>query len=200
MRAYVSIKSVAIYFGGEDAIPFIEIVAVNSGQSPALHFIWSPTVVYLADVEENPTYDPGEEWMSQPGVDISPNGEEEEMYFPTDFALVEQVSKHREMPTHLGVSVTIEFGWIDVFSNQILDMASFAGIAEMGDAERNKRRHALNTSKWRCDRVWPIRKGELWTGVAVRAPTDQEEEKEPIHRNSRWTAAMLDRVAAAIVG
>lgn len=178
VRAYVSIKSAKIYFGADDAMPFIEIVAANSGQSPALAFIWSPRVNYLADVKAEIAYDPGEEWMAQPGSDIAPASETKAVYFPVDFSLVDKVTEHREMPDRLGISVTIDFAFVDVFGNQISDMASFAGVAEPGDAKRNtKAIHPLNTSAWACH-LYPIEKGKLWSGVAIKAPPFAEQTKE----------------------
>jgi hypothetical protein len=48
-------------------MPFVEIVAINSGQSPALGFVWAPEFRYFADVEADIVSDLGEEWMEQPG-------------------------------------------------------------------------------------------------------------------------------------
>lgn len=178
VRSYVSIKSAQIYFAGEDASPFIAIIAVNSGQSPALGFVWAPILEYLADVEPEITYDPGEEWLNQPGVDISPSSESTGMYVPIEISLVERVSKQREMPGHLGVSLTIEYAWTDVFGNMTYDVASFAGVVENYKGRKRPRLHELDTSDWGCLKLWPIEKGKKWAGIAVKAPDERKKEEK----------------------
>jgi hypothetical protein len=205
-RAYVSIKSAEIYFGGHDAIPFVEIVVFNSGQSPALGFVFSPTVTYLADVPDiDIVYEVDEDiWSKQPGVDIPPGAEHETMYFPLDFSLVEQVSKHREMPSRLGVSVWIDFEFFDVFGHRIADLACFAGVVEKGSSANNIQRHPLNDSDWTCNQMWPTEKGKLWSGVAIQAgskkkradehPSQQDSSEEspgPNHGNLQEGAAPI---------
>lgn len=171
VRSYVSVKSAAIYFGGDDdPMPFIEIVAVNSGQSPALGFIWAPEVRYLADVEADIVSDPGDAWTEQPGRDVASGVEVTQMYVPTSFNLFTAIRQHRpDIPDKVGVSVIVHFAWVDVFGNQLGDMASFAGVAEAFKANKTKR-HPLNTSAWACHILHPIEKGKVWTGIAVQAP------------------------------
>ena len=170
VRAYVTIKSAAIYFGGDDGGPFIQIVAANSGQSPARSFVWVPEIRYLADVEADIRKAPDQDWLRDYGVDIASHGELEPLYVPDGFGLVTQVSKYRLMPDKVGISVTIHYAWLDVFEGVAIDFASFAGVADIGDADENVREiHPLNTSKWYC-KLHPVAKGQVgnWIGVAAR--------------------------------
>jgi hypothetical protein len=171
VRAYVSIKSAAIYFLGDTAMPAVEIVAANSGQSPALNFVWTPEVHYLPDqVAEHYVSEVDEEWAAQPGVDIHSAGENSGLFFVDDFAMVERIAVDGKIPERMGVSVTIQYTWTDVFGKSFVDLASFAGVAEIKSAADNQRAvHPLNTSQWVC-RLTPIAKGETWAGVMVKAP------------------------------
>ena len=86
------------------------------------------------------------------------------MYFPTHFPLAEKIKEHRpDLPKQVGLSVTIHFGWVDVFGNQVSDLASFAGVAE--EIKGHRKRHPFDTSTWACH-LYPIEKGKLWTGIA----------------------------------
>jgi hypothetical protein len=170
VRAYVSIKSAAIYFGGEAAMPFIDIVATNSGQSPALNFIWAPEVRYLPETTPEFISEPGEEWVAQPGIDIHSASESNGMYALTNFEMLEKIVVDGKMPERMGVSVIVHYAWRDVFGKNFIDSASFAGVAEIRDAAENQRAlHALNTSPWAC-RLMRIAKGQAWSGILVKAP------------------------------
>lgn len=171
VRAYVSIKSAEVRFMGDDGMPFIEIVAFNSGQSPAINFVWAPEVYYLSDTVEEVVKDVHPDWAKQPGLDIHAASETKGSYLLDDFILTEKIAIDGVVPTQIAVSVTIHYIWTDVFGESFMDYASFAGMAEVGDAKENRRRHPMNTSAWSC-RINPIAKGEIWSGIAVKAPTD----------------------------
>jgi hypothetical protein len=174
VRAYVRIKQAEIYFLGDDGLPMIEITAVNSGQSPALDFTWAPQIFYLSDEREEKVKEPHEEWAEQPGIDIHSASETTATYIVDDFVLTQQISVDGVTPDKIAVSVTIHYAWTDVFENSFTDVASFAGMAVVGDAKENRRRiHPLNTSAWFC-RLDAIAKGQSWSGIAVQAPPEQE--------------------------
>jgi hypothetical protein len=175
VRAYVRIKSANIYFIGKDGLPLIEIVAVNSGQSPALDFVWAPEIFYLSDVHEQKVREPSEEWAEQAGLDIHSASETSAIYAVHDFVLVEQITVDGKTPDKIAVSVTIHYAWEDVFENEFMDVASFAGMGVFGDAKANRERHELNTSAWSC-RLNPIAKGQPWSGIAIQPPSDDDDE------------------------
>jgi|ERR1035437_1234894 hypothetical protein len=176
VRAYVSIKSVQIYFGGDDGMPFIEVVAANSGQSPAINFVWAPEIYYLSETVEEVVKEVSEEWADQPGLDIHSASQNSAIYVVDDFVLAEKIAVDGVVPDRIAVSITVHYTWTDVFGESFMDYASFAGMAEIGDAKANRKRHPLNTSPWHC-RLNPIAKGEPWSGIAVRAPADDDHDE-----------------------
>jgi hypothetical protein len=111
------------------------------------------------------------EWLEQPGLDIHSASETSAIYVPDDFILAEKITVDGVVPKTIGISVIIHYTWSDVFGKSFIDFASFAGVAEVGDAKANQKRHPLNTSPWFCG-LNPIAKGESWSGIAVRAPRD----------------------------
>jgi hypothetical protein len=174
VRAYVSIKTAAIYFGGDTAMPFVVITAANSGQSPARNFVWTTEIRYLTVDENGIESEAWPEWLGQPGVDIHSSGEAPAMKIDHDFALVEKIAKWKTLPNRVGVSVTIHYAWLDVFGRLFVDLASFQGVAEAGNAEENRRKiHDLNTSAWACE-LHSIPKGQAWSGIAVAAQEDDK--------------------------
>lgn len=175
VRAYVSIKSANIYFIGDDALPFIEMTASNSGQSPAIEFVWAPEVYYLSDKAEEVVKDVHPEWADQPGLDIHSASETSSTYVLDDFILTEKIAIDGVVPDRIGVSVTVHYTWTDVFGESFKDYASFAGMAVIGDAKANRKRHPMHTSAWSC-RLSPIAKGQPWSGIAVQAPSETDDE------------------------
>jgi hypothetical protein len=171
--AYVSTKSANVYFIGDDGLPLIEMVASNSGQSPAINFVWAPELHYLPETTEEIINDVHEEWADQPGLDVHSASETTAIYVLHDFILTEKIAVDGIVPNRMGVSVTIHYTWTDVFGQSFIDFATFAGMAEIGDAKAKQ--HPLNTSPWFC-RLNPIAKGESWSGIAVMAPHDADDE------------------------
>jgi hypothetical protein len=166
-----------IYFIGDDGMPFIEMTATNSGQSPAINFVWAPEVYYLSETVEEVVKDVHPEWAQQPGLDIHSASETGATYVLDDFILAEKIAIDGVVPNRIAVSVTIHYTWTDVFGESFIDYASFAGMAEVGDANANRKRHTMNTSAWFC-RLNPIAKGQPWSGIAVRAPEPDEAEEQ----------------------
>lgn len=173
VRAYVSIKSASIVFCGSDGMPMVEIVATNSGQSPAIDFIWAPEIFYLSEVREAVSSEIGDDWEDQPGLDIHSASQTTAGFVVDDFVLEEKTAIDGCVPAAVAVSVTVHYIWSDVFGRSFDDCASFAGMAEKGDIKENRKRHPLNTSPWFCH-LRPIAKGQPWSGIAVRAPRDDE--------------------------
>ncbi len=182
VRAYVKIKSASIYFLGEDAMPAVEIVAANSGQSPALNFVWVPEIHYLPEKAPEIVSDVVEGWNLEPGIDIHSASEHKTLYFLHDFSLVEKITTDGSTPSTMGVSVILYYAWEDVFGKTSVDFASFASVAEIGSAEENQRHlHPLNTSQWGC-KLNPIAKGQSWSGIAVKVPEINKKEKTDPHQ------------------
>jgi hypothetical protein len=174
VRAYVKIKSASIFFLGDEAAPSVQVEAVNSGQSPALNFVWTPEVHYLPEHAPEMVSDVEQGWNLNPGIDIHAASDAKALFFIVDFPMVEKIAVNGEVPDKMGVSVILYYAWTDVFGETSLDSASFASVAEIGDADENQRqRHPLNTSKWKCDLV-PIAKGQSWTGIMVKAPPNKD--------------------------
>jgi hypothetical protein len=174
VRAYISVKSANIYFGGDTGIPFVQITAINTGQSPARNFIWAAKIRYFSEFEEELVSGDIEGWLKQPGIDIHAGTEATPLYVDHTFALIEQRAKWTREQDKTGISVVVHFAWTDVFGFTLVDQASFQGVAEAGDAEENVEIvHDLNTSVWACKLI-AIPKGEIWNGIAVSNPNSKD--------------------------
>jgi hypothetical protein len=153
VRSYINIKSAAIYFSGKEGLPFVDIVAVNSGQSPAREFMWRPQIRYFADDEKGAANEIEDGWGSHPGIDIAAGSETESpfLFVVADFNLLSYIAGCESELERLAVAVCIDFSYLDVFGQRYTEAAYFAGVAELGDPEENKRKiFPANTSAWYC--------------------------------------------------
>jgi hypothetical protein len=166
VRAYVTIKSAAIYFSGEDGMPWVDIIASNNGQSPARSFAWRPQIRFYADLEKG-TGDRPESgsWWEKPGIDVAANGETEPhglMFVVPDIMVGRYVAQCKSKPERVAVAVCIDFSYLDVFGRRFTEAAYFAGVAERGDPEENKREiFPANNSAWYCH-LNRIGRTDLW--------------------------------------
>ena len=118
-------------FFGERALPRVQIVTTNSGQSPAHHFVWNPTVTYRAAGRNlETTFDP--DWEKEKGISIDSQGEASVEALVTSFFLVDFLQGH-ELDSagnfSLGpmIVVRVNFQYLDVFGVKQADVAEFAG-------------------------------------------------------------------------
>lgn len=177
VRAYVSVKSAVMLFGGDGAIPFIGIEAVNSGQSPARGFTWTPTVRYFTEGQHTPKASPeDDEWDEAPGVDLAVGAEtsESQLFVITDTDLADYLEDCGPSHGRVTVAVRVQYTYLDVFGVRHTEAAFYAGIAERGSGEANKQRiHPLNTSDWSCH-LNRIGRTHIWDDDFVWGGDDNE--------------------------
>jgi hypothetical protein len=131
VRAYVSIKRVDIGFIAEImSQPFVEFVAANSGQSPALNFLWNITVQYItASAKQVCSLNVG--WLTGSGMNIPASSDstpERAIITPMTIKNFLQGANH-----NIGafvIRVRIEFRYTDVFGKEWFGDAYYAGLAK----------------------------------------------------------------------
>ena len=128
-RAYLSIidPKVRILSNG---VPWVDIVVVNSGQSPAIRFSWSPTVRYDIIYGLNQEFDfrqerktsPFETWTrdipvgGQIPLNTSRDGPKDEFHTVMEFT------------KSIGIALTIDAEWLDVFGKKFTGKWDFHGL------------------------------------------------------------------------
>jgi hypothetical protein len=133
VRAYVSIKSVAIRFVDiteNMTYPSVSVVAENSGQSPARNFVWRATLQYICDGQARKRGDNGP-WVLSPGKPISARGELEGDSFVVSDMLIDQFFSTTPRHGPILVRGKIEFKYVDVFDQTVTDEAYFSGITDI---------------------------------------------------------------------
>ncbi len=129
VRAYVSIKEVRVDFHSEYIHPIISFIATNSGQSPARNFISNITLQYVGNpVDRQITFK--RDWLNQVGISI-PAGTDapRERFHIPNMSIKLHVEGQQAIATHCVVRALIRFRYTDVFNNEWLEEAYFAGLA-----------------------------------------------------------------------
>jgi hypothetical protein len=129
VRAYVHIKSAVvdfIRFGFPQ--PLIAFVASNSGQSPAINFIWNITLQYpVPDTNRQSVFNPN--WLTSIGYDIPANSDA-----PPESALIQNMIVERCAPPgtiRTIIRFKIEYRFTDVFGQSYFGEAYFVGTLQM---------------------------------------------------------------------
>ena len=121
VRAYVNISSVNMDFFGPEISPRINIVAFNSGQSPARNFIWSATLKYLPTdpLTETRNGVSNPNWSWSEGFDIPSNSPFHSAHFVISNMSIKQIIAESipKMPVHLRT----EFKFKSVFEKEWVD-------------------------------------------------------------------------------
>jgi hypothetical protein len=151
VRAYVNIPTVRVQFldwtPGE-AIPSVEIVASNSGQSPARNFLWRPTIQYFSG-DQRRQRGLGIVWAEAPGASIPSKESHTSRVMIPDMGIARFAATHISPSGDVLVQVRVEFSYMDVFDQTITEEAYFAGITAW-DGEG----HAKN--EWRSVNLDPL--------------------------------------------
>jgi hypothetical protein len=133
VRAYVDIESIFVTFRTDwvpsQFHPQVEIVAKNSGQSPARGFVWRPTLQYFAGDSRRERGMQGN-WVGQPGETISAGGPFSGRVLIGDMGIDQFYQSSGAAGEAALVRVRIEFEYVDVFGTRITDEAYAAGTAD----------------------------------------------------------------------
>jgi hypothetical protein len=112
-RAYVNVKSISLVF--DYRTPNCTWIAVNSGQSPALDFVWKATVTH----GKQPTPGNDQTWSKRRGFAIPANSDTAPLPVPVGDDIAGNV---------ITVRVRIEFFYTDIFGQRRYEDLYFEGV------------------------------------------------------------------------
>ena len=130
VRAYVSITGASVTFidmGRGDVEPLIEISARNSGQSPALNFVWRPTIQYMS-ASTNRRRALQAAWRTRLGTTIAVGSDHHDSVVVDDMPLNSHLAENGIGIDRVFVRVEIHFEYTDVFNRPVMDDVNFVGM------------------------------------------------------------------------
>jgi len=137
VRAYVDISSCEIFFVGLGMLnihahPMVQIIATNTGQSPARNFVWNPTVQYFSAGIGAPsrslTGELGSNWRNILGVGIAVSQSHTEAAMIPKMELFKFLGENGADNGLVLVRLRVQFEFEDVFDERNTGEAYFSGM------------------------------------------------------------------------
>jgi hypothetical protein len=136
VRAYVDILKAEIafigfpnsfYIGVPEAQPTIQIVARNTGQSPARNFVWNPTLQYVV-LDAPRSREMGGNWQDILGVNIAAGQDHSDRGLIGEMPIIRYLASTGNISANsLMTRLRVQFEFEDVFDDRITGDAYFFG-------------------------------------------------------------------------
>jgi hypothetical protein len=139
VRAYVEISAATLVFSNIaegvapsfDVQPFIQIAIRNTGQSPAINFVWNPSIQYFGFGTTTKTLHGelgGSNWREIRGIGIAAGTERTEGGIVTGMQLLKFLQENGCGTSSVMVRLRVQFEFENVFNVRIADEAYFSGM------------------------------------------------------------------------
>jgi hypothetical protein len=156
VRAYISIKHTEIAFLKEFKLsPAVTFIATNSGQSPAINFIWNVTIQYLSQDNRHREGTLTDLWLQETGINVPATAD------ATPSSAIISNMTVREFANNANIFVVrikIDFRYADVFNKEWFGEAFYAGTA-------GQRLSDEGLGLWVCSKLSSMPKPRDWDDI-----------------------------------